>query len=251
MSTRILLADDHLLVRAGIRALLGAIPGIDVVGEATTGEEAVTAAQQLVPDVALLDISMQGMNGLEAARRIVDSQPTVRVIMLSMHASEDYVARALRAGALGYLMKGSASQELVAIQPGGASSNFLGPDRLDVPLDFEPMVEAGSMLGAGAVVVVAEGTDLLAAATNVLRFFRNESCGKCVPCRVGSQKAVDLLERVLAKTARREDLVLFPELDEALRLTSICGLGQVVLNPVTSVFTHFPDELERRIAAKA
>jgi DNA-binding NarL/FixJ family response regulator len=112
VSTRILLADDHLLVRAGIRALLGAIPGMDVVGEATSGEEAVIAAQELRPDVALLDISMQGMNGLEAARRIVDSQPGVRVIMLSMHASEDYVARALRAGALGYLMKGSASQEL-------------------------------------------------------------------------------------------------------------------------------------------
>jgi DNA-binding NarL/FixJ family response regulator len=99
-------------VRAGIRALLGAIPGMEVVGEAATGEEAVVAAQELQPDVALLDISMQGMNGLEAARRIVDSQPAVRVIMLSMHASEDYVARALRAGALGYLMKGSASQEL-------------------------------------------------------------------------------------------------------------------------------------------
>jgi DNA-binding NarL/FixJ family response regulator len=112
MNTRILLADDHLLVRAGIRALLGAIPGMDVVGEATTGEEAVAAAQELLPDVALMDISMQGMNGLEAARRIVDTQPGVRVIMLSMHASEDFVARALRAGALGYLMKGSASQEL-------------------------------------------------------------------------------------------------------------------------------------------
>jgi NADH:ubiquinone oxidoreductase subunit F (NADH-binding) len=72
------------------------------------------------------------------------------------------------------------------------------PERLDVPLDFQPMIEAGSMLGAGAVVVVAEGTDLLAAATNVLRFFRNESCGKCVPCRVGSHKALELLSGVLA-----------------------------------------------------
>ena len=74
---------------------------------------------------------------------------------------------------------------LAAVQPGGASSNFLGPDRLDVRLDFGTLAEAGSMLGSGALVVMAEGTDLLAAATNVLRFFRDESCGKCVPCRVG------------------------------------------------------------------
>jgi DNA-binding NarL/FixJ family response regulator len=112
LSTRILLADDHLLVRAGIRALLASMPGMEVIGEAANGEEAVAAALELQPDVALLDISMQGMNGLEAARRIVEAQPSVKVIMLSMHASEDYVARALRAGALGYLMKGSASQEL-------------------------------------------------------------------------------------------------------------------------------------------
>lgn len=112
MTTRVLLADDHLLVRAGIRALLGALPDVAVVGEAATGEEAVVLAQELKPDVALLDISMQGMNGLEAARRIGEFAAGVKVIMLSMHASEDYVARALRAGALGYLMKGSASQEL-------------------------------------------------------------------------------------------------------------------------------------------
>ncbi len=112
MTTRVLLADDHLLVRAGIRALLGALPDVEVVGEAATGEEAVLLAQELKPDVALLDISMQGMNGLEAARRIGEFAAGVKVIMLSMHASEDYVARAIRAGALGYLMKGSASQEL-------------------------------------------------------------------------------------------------------------------------------------------
>jgi len=126
--------------------------------------------------------------------------------------------------------------ELLAIQPGGASSNFLGPERLDVPLDFEPMVKAGSMLGAGAVVVVAEGTDLLAAATNVLRCFRNESCGKCVPCRVGSHKALLLLSAVLA---RGEDVKAIAseleELEEATRMTSICGLGQVALGPVMSV----------------
>jgi len=126
--------------------------------------------------------------------------------------------------------------ELLAIQPGGASSNFLGPERLDVPLDFEPLMKAGSMLGAGAVVVVAEGADLLAAATNVLRFFRNESCGKCVPCRVGSHKALLLLTAVLAR-GEGPNLIAseLEQLEETTRMTSICGLGQVALGPVMSV----------------
>jgi NADH:ubiquinone oxidoreductase subunit F (NADH-binding) len=131
-------------------------------------------------------------------------------------------------------VKGGA--KLLAVQPGGASSNFLGPERLDVPLDFQPLLDAGSMLGAGAVVVVAEGTDLVAAATNVLRFFRNESCGKCVPCRVGSHKALLLLSDVLARGEGPEEVAAELErIEEAARLTSICGLGQVALGPVMSV----------------
>ena len=126
---------------------------------------------------------------------------------------------------------------LDAVQPGGASSNFLGPEHLDVPLDFGTLAEAGSMLGSGAVVVIAEGTDSLAAATNVLRFFRNESCGKCVPCRVGSAKAHDLLTDTLRAggeldEGRRARLL---ELELTMRKTSICGLGQVALGPVASV----------------
>ncbi len=129
---------------------------------------------------------------------------------------------------------------LAAVQPGGASSNFLGPDRLDVRLDFETLAEAGTMLGSGAMVVMAEGTDLLAAATNVLAFFRNESCGKCVPCRVGTAKAHTLLADVLAAggdldEGRRAELL---ELETVLRRTSICGLGQVALGPVVSVLGH-------------
>jgi NADH:ubiquinone oxidoreductase subunit F (NADH-binding)/NADH:ubiquinone oxidoreductase subunit E len=119
---------------------------------------------------------------------------------------------------------------LGAIQPGGASSNFLGPDRLDVPLDFDTLASAGSMLGSGALVVLAEGTDLLAAATNVLRFFRDESCGKCVPCRVGSSKA----HRILTEQPAAGDEQV-ARLEEAMRRTSICGLGQVALGPVMSV----------------
>jgi formate dehydrogenase beta subunit len=126
--------------------------------------------------------------------------------------------------------------KLLAVQPGGASSNFLGPEGLDLPLDFQPLMEAGSMLGAGAVVVVAEGTDLVAAATNVLRFFRNESCGKCVPCRVGSHKALLLLNDALASGDGPEIVAdELERLEETARMTSICGLGQVALGPVLSV----------------
>ena len=100
----------------------------------------------------------------------------------------------------------SDGRELGAFQPGGASSNFLGPDQLDVPFDFGPLAEAGSMLGSGAVVVIAEGTDLLAAATNVLRFFRNESCGKCVPCRVGSMKAHAILTELIESGGGADDV---------------------------------------------
>jgi NADH:ubiquinone oxidoreductase subunit F (NADH-binding) len=130
----------------------------------------------------------------------------------------------------------SDGRELLAFQPGGASSNFLGPDQLDVPLDFGPVAEAGSMLGSGAVVVVAEGTDLLAAATNVLRFFRNESCGKCVPCRVGSMKAHAILSELVESGGGPDDVdERIIELEATMRLTSICGLGQVALGPAISV----------------
>jgi formate dehydrogenase beta subunit len=127
-------------------------------------------------------------------------------------------------------------KETAAVQPGGASSNFLGQADLDTPLDFTALTDAGSMLGSGAVIVMTEGTDLLAAATNVLRFFRNESCGKCVPCRAGTDKAVTILEAVLASGGGIADVDgSIAELEEAMRLTSICGLGQVALGPVMSV----------------
>jgi formate dehydrogenase/NADH-quinone oxidoreductase subunit F len=122
----------------------------------------------------------------------------------------------------------SDGRNLGAIQPGGASSSFLGPDKLDVELDFGTLQAAGSMLGSGALVVMAEGTDLLAAAVNVLRFFRDESCGKCVPCRVGSTKAYEILRD--GGTAQQ-----VAALATVMRRTSICGLGQVALGPVMSV----------------
>jgi NADH:ubiquinone oxidoreductase subunit F (NADH-binding) len=132
-------------------------------------------------------------------------------------------------------------RKLLAFAPGGASSNFLPADQVDVPLDFAAMQKAGSMLGSGALVVVAEGTDLLALATNVVKFFRNESCGKCVPCRVGSQKAVEILEGVQNGTMPKTALNVLPELGDTLLQTSICGLGQVAVAPALSVLRTWPE----------
>ena len=106
------------------------------------------------------------------------------------------------------------------------------------------------MLGSGAIVVCAEGTCMLDMALNAVRFFRNESCGKCVPCRVGSAKMVDILTDITLGRGRQEDLDLIDELSAALALTSICGLGQVVPNPIGSVLTHFRDEVENHLVRK-
>lgn len=109
---RIVLADDHALVRAGMRSLLGSMEGVDVIGEAASAEDALALAVRERPDVVLMDIAMKGMTGLEAAARIRDSCPGVRVVILSMHSGEEYVLQALRAGAAGYLLKDAATGEL-------------------------------------------------------------------------------------------------------------------------------------------
>ena len=110
---RVLLADDHALVRAGLRSLLDRVSDIEVVGEAADGHEAVARARTMTPDVLLMDIAMPGLNGLEAAARIRGERPDVRIILLSMHANEEYVMRALQIGASGYLLKDAAAPELV------------------------------------------------------------------------------------------------------------------------------------------
>ena len=125
---RVLLADDHTLVRAGVRGLLQSLAGIEVVGEAEDGHEAVRLVEELHPDVVLLDIGMPGLNGLDAASRLAGPDRHARVLILSMHSSEEYVLRALRAGCAGYLLKRSAVSELeVAVRAVARGDTYLSP----------------------------------------------------------------------------------------------------------------------------
>lgn len=129
MSTlRVLLADDHALVRAGFRSLLEDISGVQVVGEARNGKEALAMIESAHPDIVLMDIAMTELNGLEALARAKKEFPDVQVIILSMHSSEEYVLQALRMGAAGYLLKDAATSELeLAVRAVARGEKYLSP----------------------------------------------------------------------------------------------------------------------------
>ena len=125
---RILLADDHHLVRAGIRALLNGLPGIEVVAETGDGREAIELVRTHQPNLVLMDITMDGMNGLDATALLLKEFPLLRVIILSMHANEEYVRQALQAGAAAYLLKDAATAELeLAVRAVAQGQTYLSP----------------------------------------------------------------------------------------------------------------------------
>ena len=125
---RILLADDHIVMRTGLRALLERQPNLEVVGETENGRETVALAASLRPDVVVMDVGMPVLNGIEATQTIVTQCPTIAVVILSMHADESYVMRALKAGARGYLLKDSAAEDLIgAIQATSQGKSFFSP----------------------------------------------------------------------------------------------------------------------------
>jgi two-component system, NarL family, response regulator NreC len=126
--TRVVLADDHTLIRAGLRMVVDAQPDLTVVGEAADGRDAVAQAQNLRPDVIVMDIGMPSLNGIEACRQVRELAPDTQVVMLSMHSDEGYVLRALKAGAKAYLLKDSAEADLArAIRAAAAGKSFFSP----------------------------------------------------------------------------------------------------------------------------
>ncbi|MBZ5720202.1 MAG: NAD(P)H-dependent oxidoreductase subunit E [Acidobacteriia bacterium] len=142
------------------------------------------------------------------------------------------------------------NRELLAFAPSGPSSGYLPASMADLTLDWNAVAAAGSMVGSGAIVVCAAGRCMLDMALNAVRFYRNESCGKCVPCRMGSQKMVEMLTGWTQGQASSTDLQLIDELSTAMKLTSICGLGQVVPVPILSVLKHFPAVVEEHITQR-
>ena len=128
MKLNVVLADDHALVRAGVRMLLEAMPEVTVLGEASDGAHAVALVEQLQPNLVLMDIAMPGLNGLEATARISRQWPHIRVLVLSMHQDEQYVRQALKMGASGYLLKDSAPTELaLAMRAMARGETYLSP----------------------------------------------------------------------------------------------------------------------------
>ena len=125
---KVVVADDHTILRQGIKALLDNQEGIEVVGEAKDGREAIKTIEELLPDVILMDIAMPGLNGLEATRRIKKKFPKVKVVVLTMHANEEYIFQILNAGADGYLVKETAFQDLIsAINAVHKGEAFMSP----------------------------------------------------------------------------------------------------------------------------
>lgn len=112
-SIRVLIADDHRLIRAGLRSVLESAPGIDVIADVGSGEAAVEKVRSLVPDVVLMDVNMPGIGGVEAARRILQHAPDARVLALSMHSDEPFPSRMLALGAMGYVSKNAAPEEVI------------------------------------------------------------------------------------------------------------------------------------------
>ncbi len=127
--------------------------------------------------------------------------------------------------------------ELKAYLPGGASGGILPASMADIPLDFDTLQPHGCFIGSAAVVVFSESDSMKDVALNLLRFFEDESCGQCTPCRVGCEKAVKLM------SAPSWDKALLEALSRTMEDASICGLGQAAPNPIRSVLRHFPDEV--------
>lgn len=189
---RVVLADDHAVVRAGLRALIDGVPGLDVVGEAETGEAAVRLAAELRPDVVVIDISMPGLGGTAATERIRRETPDVRVLVLTMHADRGHLTRLLEAGAAGYVLKRAEHDELVrAIRAVGAGEPYVDP-RL-----------AGAVLRSASgthAEASAEAPQLSAREEEVLRRIAWGESNKAIAKRLGiSTRTVETYKSRLAE----------------------------------------------------
>jgi DNA-binding NarL/FixJ family response regulator len=173
---RLLLADDHTLVRAGLRSLLAQLDDVDVVAEATDGHQTLELVAAHRPDMVLLDIAMPGLNGLDTAAHIARDFPAVKVVVLSMHATREYVRRALRAGALGYVLKDAAVPELeLAVRSVARGDIYLSPAA------STGLVQDWRAAGAGDVTI----DELTSRQREVLQMIAEGQTSKEIASRLG------------------------------------------------------------------
>jgi len=180
---RVLLADDHILARAGIRLILEQVAGVEVVAEASTGREALQLLKTTYPDVVLMDITVKDFNGLEATVRIVQEHPRVRVLILSMHTNEQYVQQAVRAGAVGYLVKDVAKVDLaLAVKAVARGEAYLSPAVAHyVVSDYRQRLRRNAKKGANKP---SPGIRLTAREREVLQLIAEEQTSKEIAARL-------------------------------------------------------------------
>jgi NADH-quinone oxidoreductase subunit F len=140
--------------------------------------------------------------------------------------------------------------EFKAVQIGGPSGGCLTKEHLDLPLDFDSLKKAGAMIGSGGLVVMDENTCMVEVARFFMNFTQNESCGKCVPCREGTKRMLEILERIVAGQGKMEDLDMLLELADTISSTALCGLGKTAAFPIVSTIKNFRSEYETHIVDK-
>ena len=141
-------------------------------------------------------------------------------------------------------------KQFKAVQIGGPSGGCLTSEHLDLPLDFDSLKKAGAIIGSGGLVVMDEDTCMVEVARFFMNFTQNESCGKCVPCREGTKRMLEILERIVAGKGREGDIELLEELADTITNTALCGLGKTAANPVVSTIKYFRSEYEAHIRDK-
>jgi ferredoxin len=141
-------------------------------------------------------------------------------------------------------------KEFKAVQTGGPSGGCLPAEKLNLPIDYESLTEAGSIMGSGGMIVMDESTCMVDVAKYFLNFLRDESCGKCLSCREGTQRMWEIVSDITNGKGKKTDLDLLEELANAVKNASMCGLGQTAANPVLSTIRYFRNEYEAHVNAK-
>jgi NADH-quinone oxidoreductase subunit F len=137
-----------------------------------------------------------------------------------------------------------------AVQTGGPSGGCIPEEMIDLPVDFDELIKAGSMMGSGGMVIMDEDTCMVDTARFLMAFMQDESCGECVPCRLGTKRMLEILTRITQGEGREEDIELLQELSGGVKDASLCGLGQTAPNPVLSTLRYFRDEYDAHIKEK-